>query len=49
MTRNGQNPYPGISITSPKIYIKDSEVAAKPAVPELVTELPDAATVVRRR
>ena len=47
VTRNGQNLYPGISITSPKIYIKDSEVAAKPAVPELVTELSDAATVVR--
>lgn len=47
VTRNGQNLYPDISITSPKIYIKDSEVAAKPAVPELVTELSDAATVVR--
>lgn len=47
VTRNGQNLYPGISITSPKIYIRESEVAAKPAVPELVPELSDAAMVVR--
>ena len=48
VTRNGQDLYPGIPITSSKIYIKESEVAAKPAVPELVTELSDAAMVVRQ-
>ncbi|NMA33984.1 MAG: fibronectin type III domain-containing protein [Clostridiaceae bacterium] len=48
VTRNGQDVYPGIQITSSEIYVRESEVAAKPAVPELVTELSDASMVVRQ-
>ena len=38
VTVNGQDMYPGIKIESDKIYIKESEVAAAPGVPEIVNE-----------
>lgn len=38
VTSNGQDVYPGIRIQSQKIYVKESEVASTPAVPELVLE-----------
>ena len=47
VTRHGQDLYPGITITSDRIYIRESEVPSRPAVPEIASELSDAATVVR--
>jgi len=48
VTRNGQNVYPGISITSSKIYVKESEVPSTPAAPELTNELSDGSSVIRQ-
>lgn len=48
VTRNGQDLYPGISITSPKIYVRESEVPSQPAMPELVEEISDGTMVVRQ-
>lgn len=46
VTRNGQDLYPGIRIQSQKIYVKESEVASTPAVPELVPEFENAGSTI---
>lgn len=42
VTRNGQDVYPGIKIQSQRIYVKESEVPATPAVPKLVDKFTNA-------
>jgi len=46
VSRNGQDVYPGIKIQSQKIYVKESEVASTPAVPELVLEFENAGSTI---
>jgi len=46
VTRNGEDYYPGIKIQSQKIYIKESEVPAVPAVPEIVPEFRNAGETI---
>lgn len=46
VTSNGQDVYPGIRIQSQKIYVKESEVASTPAVPELVNEFSNAGNTI---
>ncbi len=46
VTRNGQDVYPGIKIQSEKIYVRESEVPAAPATPELVNKFTNATDVI---
>ena len=46
VTRNEEDVYPGIKIQSEKIYVKESEVPANPATPEIVDEFTNAGTTV---
>ncbi len=46
VTRNGEDVYPGIRIQSEKIYVKESEVPANPATPEIVDEFKNAGITV---
>lgn len=46
VTKDGQDVYPGIKIQSDKIYVKESEVPADPAVPELVSQFSNAGTPI---
>jgi hypothetical protein len=41
ITKNGENYYPGITIESDKIIIRESEVPYRPAAPEFVEEFTD--------
>lgn len=46
VTIDGKDVYPGIKIQSDKIYVKESEVPANPAAPEIVSEIKNAGTPV---
>lgn len=46
VTKDGQDMYPGIRIQSQRIYVKESEVPATPAVPEIVPEFRNAGEVI---
>jgi hypothetical protein len=46
VTKDGKDLYPGIKIQSQKIYIRESEVPATPAVPEIVSKFTNAGTTI---
>ncbi len=46
VTRNGQDLYPGIRIQSQKVYIKESDVPSKPAMPEIVDSFKNAGETI---
>lgn len=48
VTRNGQDVYPGVSITSSRIYVRESEVPSSPAAPEITSEISDGSSVVKQ-